>query len=237
MTTETNSLVPPPAELLPDAVLARRAELPLKPDPVILEGRFVRLEPLDVERHTEALYAVANGSEIHLGGRTYPAYDAEEIIWRYLFSGPHASFAEFRRDMEGQVGGTDRLCLCVLDRESGSPVGAVSFMSNVPAFLRIELGSIWYSPIVQRTQANLESTYLMLAHAFGLGYRRVEWKCDARNERSRRAALRMGFQFEGIQEFHMIVKGRSRDTAWYRMLDCEWPDVRVRLENMLYGRC
>ena len=106
------------------------------------------------------------------------------LIWRYLFTGPHAGFAEFRRDLEVQ--GADRLCLCVIEQESGSPVGIVNFMSNVPAFLRIELGGIWYSPIVQRTQANLESTYLMLEHAFGLGYRRVEWKCDARNERSRR---------------------------------------------------
>ena len=116
-------------------------------------------------------------------------------------------------------------------------MGVVNLMSNVPAFLRIELGGIWYSPVVQRTQVNLESTYLMLAHCFDLGYRRVEWKCDSRNERSRRAALRMGFTFEGIQEQHMIVKGLNRDTAWFRMLDHEWPSVRRKLESMLYGNC
>jgi RimJ/RimL family protein N-acetyltransferase len=235
MTTEANLTISPPAKLLPDALLERRDRLPLKPDPVILEGRYVRLEPLDVERHAAALYTVSDGSPIRLGERAYPAYDADALIWRYLFTGPYAGFAEFRRDLEAP--GTDRLCLCVIEQESGSPVGVVNFMSNVPVFLRIELGGIWYSPIVQRTQANLEATYLMLAHAFGLGYRRVEWKCDARNERSRRAALRMGFQFEGIQEFHMIVKGQNRDTAWFRMLDHEWPAVRVRLESMLYGRC
>ena len=121
--------------------------------------------------------------------------------------------------------------------KANHPVGVVNLMSNVPAHLRIELGGIWYSPLVQRTPANLESTYLMLVHAFDLGYRRVEWKCDSLNERSRRSALRMGFQFEGIQEYHMIVKERSRDTAWFRMLDHEWPAVRPRLEAMLYGNC
>jgi RimJ/RimL family protein N-acetyltransferase len=86
---------------------------------------------------------------------------------------------------------------------------------------------------VQRSKANVESTYLLLRHAFDLGYRRVEWKCDSLNERSRRSALRMGFQFEGIQEAHFIVKGRNRDTAWFRILDREWPEVRERLERMI----
>jgi RimJ/RimL family protein N-acetyltransferase len=103
----------------------------------------------------------------------------------------------------------------------------------VPEHLKVELGSIWYSPLAQRTGANTEATYLMLRHAFGLGYRRVEWKCDALNERSRRAALRMGFAFEGVQEYHYIVKGRNRDTAWFRILDREWPTVKILLERLL----
>jgi RimJ/RimL family protein N-acetyltransferase len=109
-----------------------------------------------------------------------------------------------------------------------------NFMSNSPEHLKIELGGIWYSPIVQRTAANTEATYLMLNHAFGLGYRRVEWKCNALNERSRRAALRMGFQFEGIQESHMIMKGRNRDTAWFRILVHEWSAVEAHLRALLY---
>ena len=206
--------------------------------PVNLAGRFVTLRPLAVERDAQALYALSNGSPIQLDARTYPAYDADALIWRYLFQGPFRRFcARSRAYLEETVNGADRLALCVVDQASGQPVGVVNFMSNVPAHLRIELGGIWYSPIVQRTPANLESTYLMLAHAFALGYRRVEWKCDSQNERSRRAALRMGFQFEGIQEQHMIVKGRNRDTAWFRILDHEWPAVRERLETMLYGRC
>jgi RimJ/RimL family protein N-acetyltransferase len=221
---------------LPDELLRRSYNLPLKPAPVVLPGRFVRLEPLALH-HAAVLYAHSNGAPIELACRTYPAYDADELIWRYLFVGPFADFAGFERYIVESIGGADRLVFCVVEQESDQPVGVVNLMSNAPAHLRIELGGIWYSPIVQRTQANLESTYLMLSHCFGLGYRRVEWKCDSRNERSRRAALRMGFAFEGIQEYHMIVKGRSRDTAWFRMLDHEWPAVQARLETMLYGRC
>jgi RimJ/RimL family protein N-acetyltransferase len=105
--------------------------------------------------------------------------------------------------------------------------------ANFPEHLKIELGGIWYSPVAQGTGANTEAAYLMLGHAFGLGYRRVEWKCDALNERSRRAAERLGFTFEGIQDAHYIVKGRNRDTAWFRMLDGEWPRVRQRLRELL----
>jgi RimJ/RimL family protein N-acetyltransferase len=224
-------------EPLPAAVLARTKSLPLKPQPVTLEGRFVRLVPLDPVRDGPALYAASNGTQIDLAGRVQGAYDADALVWRYLFQEPPTDLASFTAYLAEQANGADRLCLCVLERESGQPVGVVNLMSNVPQFLRIELGGIWYSPVVQRTQVNLESTYLMLAHCFELGYRRVEWKCDSRNERSRWAALRMGFTFEGIQEQHMIIKGINRDTAWFRMLDHEWPTLRARLETMLYGNC
>jgi RimJ/RimL family protein N-acetyltransferase len=109
-------------------------------------------------------------------------------------------------------------------------------MSNKPQHLSIELGNIWYSPLAQKTGANTEATYLMLNHVFNLGYRRVIWKCDALNTRSRRSALRLGFQFEGIHEQHLIVKGRNRDTAWFRILDNEWDAVRQQLEARLEAR-
>ena len=106
-------------------------------------------------------------------------------------------------------------------------------MSNDPANLKIELGGIWYGPIAQRTGANTEATWLMLRHCFGLGYRRVEWKCDSLNARSRSTALRMGFRFEGIQEQHRITKGRNRDTAWFRIVADEWPAVDLHLRRLL----
>ncbi len=225
--------LPPP---LPDEVLAKRQQLPLKFAPITLTGSYVRLEPLDLDRDVEALHAVSNGQPASLGERSIDAYDSEELIWRWLFSGPFANAAGLRDTLRSQVEAPNGLCMCVFDIPTGKQVGVVNFMSNAPEHLKIELGSIWYSPLVQRTHANLESTYLMLRHAFDLGYRRVEWKCNALNERSRRAALRMGFQFEGIQDSHFIIKNRNRDTAWFRVLDREWPDVKPRLENMLYSK-
>lgn len=224
----------PIAPRLPEEVLARRAELPLKPAPVTLQGRYVHLAPLDPARDAAALHAVSNGSLQQLTLRSVEAYDADALIWRYLSGGPFADAAALAAWLRPQVEAPNGLPLSVFDSATGHPIGVANFMANMPEHLKIELGSIWYSPLAQRTHANLETTYLMLAHAFRLGYRRLEWKCDALNERSRRAARRMGFQCEGIQARHYIVKGRSRDTAWFRILDDEWARVKKQLEDMLY---
>ncbi len=222
---------------LSEPSLKLRGQLPLKPAPVTLNGRFVALRPLDMESDLLPLYAVSNGQPAQLGGRAIDAYDADALVWRYMFGGPFPTLDEFAAYCQRQVDAVNALCLCAVERESGHPIGMTNLMSNAPADLKIELGGIWYSPLVQRTPVNTEATYLMLAHCFGLGYRRVEWKCHSFNERSRQTALRMGFTFEGIQEQHMIVKERSRDTAWFRILDHEWPQVRRRLETRLYGNC
>ena len=218
-------------------MLARRERLPVKPAPVVLTGARVVLRPLDLDDHVEALFAVSCGAPVVVGDRRVDAYDADERIWRWMKSGPHAGVAALRAYLAAQVAAADMLPMVVIDRPSAHPVGVAAFMSNAPGDLRIELGSIWYGPIAQGTGASREATRLMLGHVFGLGYRRVEWKCDSLNERSRRAAISYGFTFEGIQHSHYIVKGKNRDTAWYRMLDHEWPidgptgtgDPRARL--------
>jgi RimJ/RimL family protein N-acetyltransferase len=224
-----------PPDQLPDDVLARRATLPLKPAAITLEGEYVTLLPYDEARHAAALYAMCNGQPITLGGRAVDAYDADALIWRWMAAGPFETLDAFRAYMQGQVNAANGLPYTVIDKATQQPIGVANYMNNDPAHLKIELGSIWYSPIAQRTPANTEATYLMLKHAFALGYRRVEWKCNALNERSRRAALRMGFTFEGIQEAHMIIKGRSRDTAWFRILDHEWEQVETGLRGLLGG--
>jgi RimJ/RimL family protein N-acetyltransferase len=221
---------------LPESVLAQRAQLPLKPAAVTLTGQRVRLQPLVVERDAPSLFVVSNGDPITIGERTVGAYDADALIWRYLSGGPFVSLDDFAASLQRQVDAPNALCLCVFDLASNRQIGVTNLMNNAPADLKIELGGIWYSPVMQRTGANTEATYLMLNHAFGLGYRRLEWKCHHHNERSRQSALRMGFTFEGIQENHMIVKERSRDTAWFRMLDTEWPEVKAMLEALLAYR-
>jgi RimJ/RimL family protein N-acetyltransferase len=187
------------------------------------------------ERDAATLHALTNGDAIHWANREVPAYDADALVWRFMGSGPFADVAAMQGHLGRLVETPNSLALVVRDRATDHAVGVVTFMSNAPEHLKIELGNIFYSPIVQGRGVNAEATYLMLEHAFALGYQRVEWKCNALNERSRRAALRMGFTFEGIQEAHYIIKQRVRDTAWFRLLAAEWPRVRPQLGG-LFGQ-
>ena len=188
-----------------------------------LEGRFVTLVPVDPEAHAHGLFASSHDGS-----------DEAARMWTYLAYGPWPDEAAMRTWLDLLPASEDPLFLTVIERSTGDPVGIVTFMSVDPAMRHLELGNIWYSPRAQRTRANTESVYLMLREAFEeLGHRRVEWKCDALNARSRAAAERLGFTFEGIFRQHMIIKGRNRDTAWYSMLDHEWPAVRANLERWL----
>lgn len=215
--------------------LERRTQLPEKPAPVMLYGKDVRLEPLVVERDAPCLFEMSNGSALKLGDRLMNAYDADELVWRYMFDGPFNNVEELAASLQSQVNSPNGLCMCIFDVTSGLQIGVANFMNNTSSHLKIELGGIWYSPIVQKSSANTEACYLMLKHCFELGYRRIEWKCHSLNERSQKAALRMGFKFEGIQESHMIAKNCNRDTVWFRVLENEWPHVKLNLEKLLIG--
>ena len=207
---------------IPAQQLAKRFTLPTKPADVVLTGELVELRPLDLDADALPLFSISCGAPFTLGARSIDAYDPDARVWRYMSGGPFADAAALRAWLAPQVAAADGLPLTVRDRATGTPIGVACFIANAPAHLKLELGSIWYGPIAQGTGASREATRLMLAHAFALGYRRVEWKCDARNEPSRRAALAYGFTFEGIQQAHYIIKDRNRDTAWYRMLDHEF---------------
>ena len=153
-----------------------------------------------------------------------------------MFEGPFENVIDFKVYLQNQINDVNGLCFCVFDQATNREIGVFNLMNNYPSHFKIEIGSLWYTPIVQHTQANTEATYLILKHIFELGYHRIEWKCDARNTRSRRAALKMKFKFEGIQESHLIIKGCPHDTAWFRMLQSEWPKNQKRLEKMLYDK-
>ena len=212
-----------PGPQLSDVALSRADALPVKPAPVVLSGPTVQLEPLELPRDAAQLHPLTDGRPIALPGRAVPEYDPDALVWRYLFGGPFADESQLLDYLAAQGAASDRLTLAVRHRDWDLTVGVFNLAANSPANLRIELGGIALSPAVQGTGVLRECTYLCLAYAFNLGYRRVEWKCDDRNERSTRAALALGFTFEGVQQQHMIVKGRSRDTAWFRFLDSEWP--------------
>lgn len=154
-----------------------------------------------------------------------------EAVWTYMPYGPFADEGAMATWLDGLPWSPDTRFFAVTLAD-GTPVGVVSYLNAVAADRRIEIGHIWYVPAAQRTRANTEVAFLLLRHAFeDLGYRRAEWKCDALNARSRAAAARLGFSFEGVFRQHMIVKGRTRDTAWFSMLDAEWPRVRDAMER------
>ncbi len=219
---------------LPEDLLVRTQSLPIKPAPVELAGPHVRVVPLEPARDAPTLYAMSNGTPIRLGALNIGAYDAELLIWRYLRYGPFASVAECTVYLVELSSGPDIRPMTVIDQVSDRPIGVICMMANSPSNLKIELGHIWISPIMQGRGVIYEACYLLLRHCFELGYRRLEWKCDALNERSRRTALNLGYRYEGTQEQHMIVRGRNRDTAWYRLLGHEWPHARQELEKRLH---
>ena len=187
------------------------------------DGKFIVLSPINPQADAEELYRCTHGS------------DTKERIWTYMGYGPFDDVCSMRSWLKGRAESNDPLFFVVYHRGLQRRVGMVSFLNIVPDMRRLELGHIWYAVDAQRSSVNTEAIYLMLCEAFdNLKYRRVEWKCDSLNERSRLAALRLGFRFEGIFRQHMIVKERNRDTAWYSLLDNEWSDVKKNMELWLY---
>jgi RimJ/RimL family protein N-acetyltransferase len=186
-----------------------------------IEGRFCRVEPLDGDRHVADLFA-ANGA------------DADGRNWTYLPSGPFATFELYRASLAAALRRERALAHAIVERDSGRAVGVASYLAIDPENGTIEIGSINYSPRLQRRPAATEAMYLLMRRVFDeLGYRRYEWKCDSLNAPSRDAAQRLGFRYEGVFRQAVVYKGRSRDTAWYSVIDGEWPLLRAAFERWL----
>lgn len=174
-----------------------------------LEGRYCRLEPLDCRRHASDLFEALRDTS----------------LWTYLPCGPFEEEPVFRDFLERHLLGDDPLVYAIV--ENGRAVGVASYLRIDPAAGSIEVGGIVYSPRLKRSRAGTEAMYLLMRRAFDeLGYRRYEWKCDSLNAASRRTAERLGFQFEGIFRQATVYKGRNRDTAWYSIIDSEWPMLK-----------
>jgi len=191
------------------------------PAPVVLEGRYARLEPLDPVRHADGLFAAlmngATAAEGHL----------------YLFE-TVMSRADFQVWIEAKAKRTDIQCHVVIDRKTGRIGGRQDFMRIDTAHGVIEIGSIHWGPSIARSAVATEALFLHANHAFeALGYRRYEWKCHNGNAPSKRAALRFGFTYEGLFRQHMVAKGRNRDTAWFSIIDGEWPALKAAYEAWL----
>ena len=182
-----------------------------RPERVPLEGRFVRLEPLEAARHRASLWRNVQGAD---------------EVWDYLFDGPYADAAAFAAELARKALSDDPLFWAIVDRGTGEAVGYATLMRIDVPHRVIEVGNILFTPALQRRPGATEAMALLAAHAFDLGFRRYEWKCNALNAPSRFAAERLGFTYEGTFRQHMVVKGRNRDTAWYSILDREWPAVK-----------
>jgi RimJ/RimL family protein N-acetyltransferase len=207
---------------LPHGEIVEPLEVPTSLRAVTLTGRYVTLHR-PVATDAEPLYRSTHGDP------------DREMVWAYMGYGPWAGFEEFRTWVEERATSIDPLWFAVSSNQTEQPIGMATILNADISNRRLELGHIWYIPEAQRTAANTEATYLLLNEAFDYyRSRRVEWKCDSMNEKSRRAAVRLGFSFEGIFRNHMIVKGRNRDTAWFSITDAEWPEVKRGLKDRLY---
>lgn len=186
-----------------------------------MEGRFCRVEPIHPGLHAASLHA-AN------------AMDVEGRMWTYLPYGPFDTLESYRAWAEEMCRCSDPLFYAIIDRATDRAVGVASYLRIDPRAGSIEVGHISYSPLLQRTPAGTEAMFLMMERAFTLGYRRYEWKCDALNGPSRAAAQRLGFSFEGVFRQAAVVKGRNRDTAWFAVIDREWPALREAFQRWLH---
>jgi RimJ/RimL family protein N-acetyltransferase len=183
---------------------------PAPPQHQPMNGRFCALEPFDARRHAPDLYR-AN------------SLDGEGRMWTYLPYGPFEDFASYATWLDRDCLGDDPLFFTIVDQLARKPVGMASYLRIDPPIGSIEVGHLIFSPLLQKTPAATEAMYLMMKKAFEQGYRRYEWKCDALNAKSRVAAQRLGFSFEGIFRQARVYKGRTRDTAWFSVIDEEWP--------------
>lgn len=192
------------------------------PSPVTLTGAHVTVRPLDPDGDAAALFAAghAEGGDPHL--------------WRYMWEGPYDSLDAHLQDLRSFTAHSDRLYFALVPHAVGTAAGQAAYMRMAPEHGVIEIGHIWLGAELQQTVAATEAIFLLARHVFDdLGYRRLEWKCDALNARSRAAAQRFGFRYEGTFAQHMVVKGRNRDTAWFSITDARWPAVRGAFERWL----
>ncbi|MBM3343240.1 MAG: GNAT family N-acetyltransferase [Betaproteobacteria bacterium] len=185
-----------------------------------LSGRYCRVEPLDAAKHAADLFA-AN------------ALDTSGTGWTYLTVGPFSNAADYRAWADKVSVSDDPLFHAIFDLHTAKPVGVGAYMRIDAANGVVEIGNLRFSPLMQRTPVSTESMYLMMKHVFALGYRRYEWKCDTFNAPSRRAAQRFGFSYEGVFRQAVIYKQRTRDTAWYSIIDSDWPAIDAAFSEWL----
>lgn len=213
MTENTNSHGQPIGVPVPD--WSGCAPVPHTP----MHGRFCDLVPLQ-QAHSSGLYAAFS-------------QDETGTLWTYMPVGPFKTEADYAAWVASACTSKDPLFFTIIEKETGRPLGVASYLRLQPQNGVVEVGFITFSPALQRTPMATEAMYLMMKRAFDMGYRRYEWKCDALNAPSRRAAQRLGFQYDGLFRQAQVYKGRNRDTAWFSILDKDWPHLKAKFETWL----
>lgn len=193
-------------------------KVPASPDASVLAGHYVELAPLSAEAHAALLFR---------------AFAGHDDLWDYMPQGPFSSASQYHRWVRDHEGKADPFFYAIRNKETDHWEGVASFLRITPEAGTIEVGYITFAPALQRTRAATEAMFLMMKWAFEAGYRRYEWKCNALNGPSRRAAQRLGFSFEGVFRQAAVVKGRNRDTAWFAVIDSEWPSLKEAFEAWL----
>ena len=191
---------------------------PSEPLPQMLDGRYVMLERLEWKKHEAALWE---------------AFAGQDGVWDFMPAGPFSDLPAFRAWGQSNERSTDPLFFAIFNKDAGTWQGVASYLRIAPAAGSIEVGYISFSPALQKTRAATEAMYLMMKWAFDAGYRRYEWKCNDLNLASKGAAKRFGFTYEGTFRQALVVKGRNRDTAWFSLLDNEWPEKKLMFERWL----
>ncbi len=213
-TPRTNALGQPIGAALDDW------EAPPHPPRTTPHGHYCDVEPLEPDRHAVELHAANSLSP-------------DDRLWTYLGCGPFESFDDYRGWMLGACLGDDPQFYAIVEKPTGEPIGVASYLRITPAVGSIEVGNLCFSSRLSQRPAATEAMYLLMRNAFDLGYRRYEWKCDSLNAPSRSAAERLGFVYEGLFRQAIVYKGRNRDTAWYAIIDQEWPTVSSAFERWL----
>ncbi|KQB54701.1 GNAT family acetyltransferase [Pseudomonas endophytica] len=192
-----------------------------RPHKGIIEGRYIRLEKLDPKRHGEDLWLAFEGPQ------------GDPKLWDYMGYGPFGERGVFEQWLNNNATSLDPYFYTVIDLATGQAQGILSLMSIVPEHGRIEIGHVTFGAPMQRSPKSTEAVYLLAKESFALGNRRLEWKCDNGNARSKRTAVRLGYTYEGVFRQHMVIKGKNRDTTWYSIISTEWPSIAQGFEKWL----
>ena len=211
-----------------------KRNLPLKPNPIQFLGLSVKILPIDVDRDSQELYEISNGSQIVRCGVVTEAYDCNELIWKYTGQAPFSNANDFTEYLKDAMNRPNTRLFCIFNPIEDYQIGVCGYSNNEPEHLKIDIGLVWISPMAQGTKAATEMCYLLLNHAFKIGYRRVQWLIASENIRSYKLAIKAGFVPDMTQKNCMIVKNIQEDVTIFRILDYEWPERKMKLKEILY---